>query len=627
MSSSFAKDDDQCFSSKTNKSLGIDEACLSIINSYDFPFSLFSRYDNCNDCEDVPWKNISGKSNTTLVVPTRYPLHMNFTIFGNASSENNNTCQSMTYDFIEHGHYGWNLSLNHECSPVYEIIKPNNPYLPIVAALMIFTIASLTYGTTSSIINAVKKMMALRSGANGDNNTTSLIEEQVSNQSDSSSSSDQIHQQQDLSVDNNPVSIEQQHISHQTLALSSMRITKSSTRIQSIDAFRGVAILLMIFVNNGGGKYVIFNHSPWYGITIADLVLPCFLFVMGLTIVLSQRSQLRLSIPRSRIIYKGIRRSLMLVILGLVINSASSTKHGTRLEDLRLPGVLELLGVTYLISLIIETCFGMKTLRNFQHRRFPFLQDIIDAWAQWLIIIIITGVHLSITFLLNIPGCPKGYFGPGGYENHGKYSNCTAGAAGYIDRIVFTPHHMYSKVNNTIYGETAPHDPEGLMNTISALVIVQFGIHAGRILFCYYLHNISKILRWLICSIVLGTIGMILCGGFSGFFSNTGIIPISKNMMTLSFVFITCSLAFILFAIFYYLIDHRRVWNGGPFIYAGRNSIFLYMAHYLTMNCFPWSWKIYNPTHSTLLAMNLWTTILWALITYGMSKKDIIITV
>lgn len=35
-----------------------------------------------------------------------------------------------------------------------------------------------------------------------------------------------------------------------------------------------IAILLMIFVNNGGGKYYFFEHSPWNGLTVADLVLP-----------------------------------------------------------------------------------------------------------------------------------------------------------------------------------------------------------------------------------------------------------------------------------------------------------------------------------------------------------------
>lgn len=44
-------------------------------------------------------------------------------------------------------------------------------------------------------------------------------------------------------------------------------------RVRSRLFFR-IAILLMIFVNNGGGKYVFFNHSAWSGLTVADLVLP-----------------------------------------------------------------------------------------------------------------------------------------------------------------------------------------------------------------------------------------------------------------------------------------------------------------------------------------------------------------
>jgi predicted acyltransferase len=35
-----------------------------------------------------------------------------------------------------------------------------------------------------------------------------------------------------------------------------------------------IAILLMIFVNNGGGDYVFFKHAAWNGLTVADLVLP-----------------------------------------------------------------------------------------------------------------------------------------------------------------------------------------------------------------------------------------------------------------------------------------------------------------------------------------------------------------
>lgn len=31
---------------------------------------------------------------------------------------------------------------------------------------------------------------------------------------------------------------------------------------------------MMIFVNYGGGEYRIFRHTPWNGMTIADVIFP-----------------------------------------------------------------------------------------------------------------------------------------------------------------------------------------------------------------------------------------------------------------------------------------------------------------------------------------------------------------
>lgn len=45
------------------------------------------------------------------------------------------------------------------------------------------------------------------------------------------------------------------------------------------------------------------------------------------------------------------------------------------------------------------------------------------------------------------------------------------------------------------------------------------------------------------------------------------------------------------------------------------------------MNLFPWSWKENDPTHSTRLSINLWTTALWLFIAHILYKKDIVITV
>ncbi|XP_044013737.1 heparan-alpha-glucosaminide N-acetyltransferase-like [Aphidius gifuensis] len=635
----FAKNDERCSyneSAGITTTLGIDEACISIINKYNWPISLYSKFDNCHQCDFIPWTNISKNSNTILVLSTKYLQNLNYKVLDvddNDGINNNSSCQTVTYNFIDHGHYGWNLTMDNNCSQIiYEIVQPNNPYFPIFLALFVLLTASIIFTSTSFVLNTLKNIKKLKrndelmENDNDDNNlltqasTSTAIIQTSSSLSLSSSSSSSLSRTDTRTG-----------VAATTTAskITSIKITKSSTRLQSIDAFRGISILLMIFVNNGGGKYVIFNHSPWYGLTIADLVLPWFLWIMGMTMVLSLRSQLRLSISPMRIIYKGFKRSLILIILGIIVNSLTanqSNKHSERrLENLRFFGVLQLCGITNFISLLIEM-IGIKIIRNFQYRnRLSYLQDILDAWKQWLIVVIIISINLTIQYLLIVPGCPSGYFGPGGYDNHSQLINCTGGAVGYIDRKLLSSH-IYNKTNNIIYGKINNYDPEGLMNILSSILTVQFGIHAGRILFCYYLNNISKIFRWFMWSIICIIICLLLCNG--DIYNPTGIIPISKNLMTLSFILLTCSLAFLLFLIIYYLIDHRRVWNGAPFIYSGRNSIFIYMAHYLTMNCFPWSWQISPPlSHANVLAMNIWTTMLWSIVAYYMNKKDIIITV
>ncbi|OTF81638.1 heparan-alpha-glucosaminide N-acetyltransferase-like protein, partial [Euroglyphus maynei] len=45
---------------------------------------------------------------------------------------------------------------------------------------------------------------------------------------------------------------------------------RQSNRFHSIDAFRGMAIMLMIFVNYGAGQYKSLQHVPWDGFHLAD---------------------------------------------------------------------------------------------------------------------------------------------------------------------------------------------------------------------------------------------------------------------------------------------------------------------------------------------------------------------
>lgn len=560
--------------------LGIDEACFSISNLYNATVSFYS----------VAWEAYWGigklqaslppERNTSLILSTKHPLHIYYGV-KESGSRYLEYCHT-TYNFEEHGSYGWNISADHLCSDIYVIREPTKNYLPIIAAFMIYILVMIAWSMSKVIIRVIK----------------------VKWSSDNARSISDLDRLQET----------------ESATIPAVRTTKFSTRIQSVDTFRGIAVLLMIFVNNGGGQYVWFNHSAWFGLTVADLVLPWFAWTMGLTIAISKRAELRITTSRVKITLRCLLRTVILILLGVMINSI----HSKSLSELRFPGVLQLLAISYFVCATLEIIFmkpySQDTLLQFG--RFASFHDILDSWPQWLFMGVIITTHTLITFLLPVPNCPKGYFGPGGELDHrGQYMNCTAGAAGHIDRSIFGSH-MYSKTSDPVYGTTLPYDPEGLMNTVSAILIVYLGVHAGKILLYFYQYNF-RIIRWLLWAVATGLIAGILCN----FERQGGVIPISKKMMSLSFVLSTSSFAFLLFAFLYFLIDYRQFWTGAPFIYAGANPIFLYVGHLLTRKLFPWWWHLSANSHGPFLAMNLWTTILWTIISYLLYRKDIIITV
>lgn len=77
---------------------------------------------------------------------------------------------------------------------------------------------------------------------------------------------------------------------------------QQSSRLNSLDTFRGLAIVTMIFANSGCGKYHWLEHVPWNGIHPADFIFPSFLWIMGVCIPISVRSQLRRAVPTRRIL-------------------------------------------------------------------------------------------------------------------------------------------------------------------------------------------------------------------------------------------------------------------------------------------------------------------------------------
>lgn len=98
-------------------------------------------------------------------------------------------------------------------------------------------------------------------------------------------------------------------------------------RVLSLDIFRGLTMLVMIFVNDLASVHGL----PWWnyhmpphvnGMTYVDVVFPAFLFILGMAIPLAVRRRLALGDSMPRLWGHILLRTASLVVIGLVLANA-----------------------------------------------------------------------------------------------------------------------------------------------------------------------------------------------------------------------------------------------------------------------------------------------------------------
>lgn len=549
-----------------------DEACLNIYNFFNETIHVFGQYVECDECDYQEVAEVPPNGLKYLLVNTKYSLQMHY-------KHNNSVLCPWNQDLLEHYRYGWNLT--EKCTPLYIKEEADNAYIPILTAYIIFMFIGTMWYMVKCIYkctrdNTVWRRFILRS---------TEIESDLGSTQES------------------------------PLVLERPPVKKHPNRLKSIDVFRGFCILLMIFVNYGGGKYSFFEHSVWNGLTFADLVFPWFTWVMGVSMTLSFTNKLRRATPRRQMIAQVVKRSFILIFLGIMVQSHTSTQP---LSQLRYCGVLQRLGVCYLITGLLEVSLAK---RSFTESRGWLIPEILCAWPQWIFMTSLVVIHTCITFLVDVPGCGKGYLGPGGLHDHGKYENCTGGVTGYIDRHVFGDHIYKNGAYRQIYETTTHMDPEGILGCLTSAFLVFLGIHAGRIMIMYNSTK-DKVIRLVVTGFVLCLFGAVLCN----FSKNGGVIPMNKKLWSLSFTTVLAGFASFIFAFLHVIVDVTRKWGGRPFFYPGMNPLVLYICHKLFSN-FPFAWVPEEDTHAAYLGMNLWGTIVWLCVSIWMYKNNIFISI
>ena len=342
-----------------------------------------------------------------------------------------------------------------------------------------------------------------------------------------------------------------------------MQTTSTLPRLQSLDIYRGAAVAGMILVDNPGSDELAYGpikHTVWNGWTPADLIFPSFLFIVGVSLVFSISAHLARGESRRRIFLQAIKRSLILIAIGLFINAFPIFD----IRTWRIEGVLQRIAVCYLIAVALFLWSNTRGL-------------VIAACACLI------GYWLLVRFVpvpgFGVPGRDVPFLDPDG--------NIVA----WLDRTLF-PGRLYD----------GTRDPEGLLSNIPAVATCLAGVLTGLWLRSERAAR-SKVIWMLTAGLIAIAAGQLIDFWF----------PINKKMWTSSFVIFTAGFAAVFLAILYWIVEIRR-WRGWwtmPFLVFGMNAIAAYVADAL----------VYGPAYSFHVAGSDGNLIAWQQFAYAQLTK------
>lgn len=317
-----------------------------------------------------------------------------------------------------------------------------------------------------------------------------------------------------------------------------MNKTTGSERLVSLDVFRGATIAGMFVVNTPGTwehAYPPLLHAEWNGWTYTDTIFPFFLFIVGVSMAFSFGRRAAEGGQRTGLVLHTLRRAAIIFGLGLGLNTLSFFLfHRTQV---RIPGVLQRIGVCFFFAALIYLFFGRRGL-------FPAA-------------VVLLAVYWALMTFVPVPG-----YGTGRLDVEGNL-------AAYLDRAVLDSH---------TWKHNPGWDPEGLLSTLPAIAMTLFGIAAGELL--------RSRLTWpqkLAGLMAGGAVGLTL-GQIWGLS-----FPINKNLWTSSYSLFMAGLGAVCLALSIWVVDVRgwKAW-AKPFVWLGRNAIALFVLSTLVTLLLLW---------------------------------------
>lgn len=336
-----------------------------------------------------------------------------------------------------------------------------------------------------------------------------------------------------------------------------MKTSVVSQRISSVDAYRGFVMLLMMgeILRFGdvaealpGSLFWQFldfhqSHVPWVGCSLHDLIQPSFSFLVGVALPFSISSRSSQMQSRSVMWMHTLRRSLILILLGIFLRSMHKEQTNFTFED-----TLTQIGLGYPILFAL----GFATTRQ----RITALSAILIGY--WLFFA-----------LYPLPGPAFNWAETGvtaDWEHHlngfAAHWNKNTNAAWAFDRWFMNLFPRQSPFNFNGGGYST-------LSFIPTLGTMIFGLIAGS--WIKQLNAGYALLKnFIITAVLLFAAGILL--------DLTGINPIVKRIWTPAWTLFSAGWCFLLLAAFHYVVDLKQnVSWFTPLIIIGSNSIAAYV--------------------------------------------------
>ncbi len=289
------------------------------------------------------------------------------------------------------------------------------------------------------------------------------------------------------------------------------------------------------------------DHAEWAGFRFYDLIFPLFLFIVGVSIVLSMDRMLATH-GRKGALVRIARRSVLLFVLGMFYYGGVSRAW----PDVQLSGVLPRIALCYFFAATLYVLLPRKGL--------------IAAAALCL-----AGYWALMTFVpfpdVNLK-----------HEKVGKRET-QAQAAALFAAADKTVHGTFEEGRNLTHYVDARWLPgkkrnlyytnEGLLSTLPAVASTLLGVMAGWLLTSVRWSSRQKV-AWLLAA---GAASVAL-----GFLWGLE-FPVIKRLWTSSYVLVAGGYSAMLLGGFYLVVDvwQVRTWCL-PFVWMGTNAITIYLA-------------------------------------------------